>query len=322
MSDYKRLVAYIYLYRGENRSKNVGFTKVESRDGECRIQIQIKGAWAAEGMDCRAYIFYRAGEDIRGIPLGELHLRGGEGGLRVTTESDNISGSGMELADMAGILLLSAKEDIFATRWDDGPVRFSRFQVHGQTPAAQGKPEVRAAEKPAPAGKPDSPQGGEPSIRHAEGQEAEQAGSPEAAMAGQTLAAGGTQQQEIGPAQADSPGRDCWNKMLRSRERQTPFGKEDGDLYVYGEPRDLLGLGPKMRPLVNNSFLLHGFYSYGHLLLGRRAADGALLLGVPGEFYMQEKMMASLFGFPEFRKLTDGYGEGGNLGYWLRSLDR
>ena len=49
MSDYRRLVAYIYLYSQGKRVKNVGFTKVESRNGECRIQIQIKGAWVAEG---------------------------------------------------------------------------------------------------------------------------------------------------------------------------------------------------------------------------------------------------------------------------------
>ena len=48
MSDYRRLVAYIYLYNQGKRVKNVGFTKVESRNGECRIQIQIKGAWVAE----------------------------------------------------------------------------------------------------------------------------------------------------------------------------------------------------------------------------------------------------------------------------------
>lgn len=57
MSDYRRLVAYIYLYNQGKRVKNVGFTKVESRNGECRIQIQIKGAWVAEGNACKFSYF-------------------------------------------------------------------------------------------------------------------------------------------------------------------------------------------------------------------------------------------------------------------------
>lgn len=77
MSDYRRLVAYIYLYNQGKRVKNVGFTKVESRNGECRIQIQIKGAWVAEGNACKFYIFYRKDGKMRGILLGETAIRSG-----------------------------------------------------------------------------------------------------------------------------------------------------------------------------------------------------------------------------------------------------
>ena len=77
MSDYRRLVAYIYLYSQGKRVKNVGFTKVESRNGECRIQIQIKGAWVAEGNACKFYIFYRKDGKMRGILLGETAIRSG-----------------------------------------------------------------------------------------------------------------------------------------------------------------------------------------------------------------------------------------------------
>ena len=51
------------------------------------------------------------------------------------------------------------------------------------------------------------------------------------------------------------------------------------------------------------------------------AGDGMLILGVPGEFYIQEKLMASLFGFPEFRKTVDAYGNVENMGYWLRKME-
>lgn len=72
---------------------------------------------------------------------------------------------------------------------------------------------------------------------------------------------------------------------------------------------------------MNNSFLLHGYYNYGHILLGVRPEDNALVLGVPGEFYVQEKVMASLFGFSEFKKMVNPYGNTENMGYWLRRIE-
>ena len=60
----------------------------------------------------------------------------------------------------------------------------------------------------------------------------------------------------------------------------------------------------------NNSFLIHGYYNYHHLILTVR--DDRLKLGVPGVYHPQEEKAAESFGFPEFipaeeldLKLTD-----------------
>lgn len=50
--------------------------------------------------------------------------------------------------------------------------------------------------------------------------------------------------------------------------------------------------------LSNNSFLLHGYYNYNHLLLVED--DGHLWLGVPGIYDPREAHVANLFGFPQF----------------------
>ena len=112
-----------------------------------------------------------------------------------------------------------------------------------------------------------------------------------------------------------------WEKLRKGRERLHPFGTQDGGEYISLEPKDLLTFQDNGKYLVNNSFLLHGFYNYGHILLGTDAEDGMLILGVPGEFYIQEKLMASLFGFPEFRKTVDAYGNVENMGYWMRKME-
>lgn len=50
--------------------------------------------------------------------------------------------------------------------------------------------------------------------------------------------------------------------------------------------------------LANNSFLLHGYYNYHHLLLVEE--NEYFLLGVPGIYDRREAHAAELFGFPEF----------------------
>lgn len=62
--------------------------------------------------------------------------------------------------------------------------------------------------------------------------------------------------------------------------------------------QDLTLLPRKEWYLANNSFLLHGYYNYHHLLLVKE--EHFLLLGVPGIYDQREARAAELFGFPEF----------------------
>lgn len=54
--------------------------------------------------------------------------------------------------------------------------------------------------------------------------------------------------------------------------------------------------------LCNNSFLIHGFFNYHYLMVKRVTEDSQTkyYLGVPGVYEKPERMMALLFGFPEF----------------------
>ena len=42
MADYRRLISYIYEYEGKQKGKNVGFAKLEARNGQCRINVNVK----------------------------------------------------------------------------------------------------------------------------------------------------------------------------------------------------------------------------------------------------------------------------------------
>jgi len=91
--------------------------------------------------------------------------------------------------------------------------------------------------------------------------------------------------------------------------------------------QDLSRLPRREWRLANNSFLLHGFYNYHHLLY---IEDGdKIWIGVPGIYHEKEKVAANAFGFSEFRRLTDMELELSeeekntydDFGYWCRKVD-
>ena len=89
---------------------------------------------------------------------------------------------------------------------------------------------------------------------------------------------------------------------------------------------ELSTLPRKFWSLANNSFLLHGYYNYNHLLLVEE--DGHIWLGVPGIYDAREARAADLFGFPQFTSsyvsvLELGDDERNNdalFGHWCRYL--
>jgi hypothetical protein len=65
---------------------------------------------------------------------------------------------------------------------------------------------------------------------------------------------------------------------------------------------DIRKLPKKNWYLCNNSFLIHGFFNYRYLVLCDLEQNGGkkTYLGVPGIYEKPERMMAMLFGFPDF----------------------
>ena len=42
MIEYKRFISYMYIYKKGYKDANVGFVKVESKNGVCRLSVNIK----------------------------------------------------------------------------------------------------------------------------------------------------------------------------------------------------------------------------------------------------------------------------------------
>ena len=113
---------------------------------------------------------------------------------------------------------------------------------------------------------------------------------------------------------------DKWEQLCHMYPQIHPFGDERGYLSI--APRDFVVLRQEYQKMVHNSFLLHGYYNYKHLILGKIPAAGTwrYYLGVPGNFYRREKMVAEMFGFEAFEGRKEPV-EAGDFGYFMKQVE-
>lgn len=114
-------------------------------------------------------------------------------------------------------------------------------------------------------------------------------------------------QEETSQREKEMPSQDA------GTERESTWKNEEEDVNTYIPPnsrhcekiqrQDLSRLPRREWRLANNSFLLHGFYNYHHLLYIEEGDQ--TWIGVPGIFHEKEKMAANAFGFTKFIRPTD-----------------
>ena len=107
--------------------------------------------------------------------------------------------------------------------------------------------------------------------------------------------------------------------MLRAFPVIRQFDEKDDVLCIRIEIKDVRLLPDKYWSIVNNSFLLHGFFNYRYLAFGRIGQNW--FIGVPGVYQNQEHAMASIFGFPDFLAQQKKNERGEQPGYWYRILE-
>lgn len=116
------------------------------------------------------------------------------------------------------------------------------------------------------------------------------------------------------------------NPETNMSENIAPNESKKEILCLRMELKDLREFPKKYWYMGNNSFLLHGFFNYRYLVFGKLDED-QWMLGVPGVYQQQERVMAAIFGFPEFIPEKRGPQEQeeekepyNRFGYWCHIL--
>ncbi len=107
-----------------------------------------------------------------------------------------------------------------------------------------------------------------------------------------------------------------WLQLSQIYPHIRPF-RDERDYLSIG-PSDFVIFSEESYRAVNNSFLLHGYYNYHHLILTRMERRGEILYyaGVPGNYYDREKQVAVMFGFESF-ECAEEPAQQGDFGYYM-----
>lgn len=380
MSNYRRLISYIYAYEGGVKGKNIGYTKIEVRGDQCRIQVNVKKVYVGSS-EIGVYLLSPGAE----ISLGRIFIRNGAGEFRIQVNPDNVEGSGCSMDQCYGLTIhdVDSTWQSYTTIWEDAVAQAAEIQLAGVTAEnirkkKEEEQKTDAPESSAEAEHPAQPQrllgekelfgetlskeelerilpvSGEIERELEKEQERMEAVAPweetePMEMEAESLTASQVENQqpenlpipepesasilepenlaklqELDRLEKETAARNnLWDRLQRQYTKVLAFDYDNGCEILSIKPQDIGLLPREIWVYGNNSFLLHGYYNYRHLILARLYnPQGAsrYLLGVPGHYFSNEKYMASMFGFPHFVLAKKQPEDDGRFGYWYTDI--
>ena len=320
---YQKEIIYVGLYKGGSRMGSAGFLKVENRDRESRICLKVQNV--PLGISGRFPVRVYNGSEWK--ELSNVSIQDG-GGKWEETVQENV-GKTVLLVSLSGGYTLEGRsksapevrerttadisvperlgEQAMQSESRDIMQDMPQSESHNIMQDAQQRELQDTARNVQKATMPDvKPQTAADNERE-----------PETIIIKEELLRPSSDAIDIMPQGISGCNlkEDKWEQITDMYEQIHPYGDER--VYVKLEPKDFVILQSKYQHLVNNSFLLHGFYNYRYVILGK---EQGYYLGVPGVFYEREKMVAQMFGFEAF-ECPGGRVRAGEFGYYLRKVE-
>ena len=350
---YRKQISYLELWENGQRIGSAGYARLESLEKEEILTVQLKEQGAVPGKVVSLYLQRESGEQLlcemtaqRGSAACEKRIPGREDrepilGIRIPLER-NLEIIG-RFAGAAGTKKVPAPE----------PEREIEGREHGRNQPMQANQPVQADQQE------DILQNGEmqgeraqEKSRGAQEQNQRELELEQTVKAAETVAVNEKAPMERGEGDFRKfrNGRDSGETDDLADGRETQPSKKTATennlhmkdtkweqlssiyphIHPFRDTREFLSVGPedfvvlreRCYQMTHNSFLLHGYYNYRHLLLMRQEISGEVkyYIGVPGNFYEREKQVARMFGFESFEGTREPAWEG-DFGYYLISVE-
>ena len=287
---------YLYEYENSKRTRNVGFIKTSRHYRSCILQIHARGIPVGNGASMELRAFFRGEDDVLlSEQIAVLNCFGHNISTRLSVSESRFP-EGRPLAQIDGFLI-KLPGNAPSLFWMASDLFFDADIRKLKTISTMQN------EKPVDSS-------------------AVQNKKPVDSSAVQN-----EKPADSSAVQSDKPAGS--SDMQNSHPAETAAAETDISASTNArkiQRSEMSQLPRKFWPLANNSFLLHGYHNYGHLLLIEE--DSRLWLGVPGTYAPQEARAADLFGFPRFTRSYAGLPEltaeeradDGDFGHWCRCV--
>ncbi len=336
MSEYKRWVSYVYYYENGNKKNNIGYIRVETRGELTKITVHINVLSVTEPM--KVFLYIRNDNLMEGKCIGDVNMNKGVGEASFTVNTKSFN-------EMGGIIIYYSNDKFFGSEWDDNPIDINNF-VSSEIQENELSDEVVIEEIRVDV----RDEGRQDEIMQ---EESEDISNNEDVEVNEDIKTNKyietneskveqidveeIEQSEFGKFEVNesesvpvdvvveekaeriySDIEKAAERMLKTYPQMYPFQDDEMKMCVRIEPQDIGQLPIDAWILANNSFLLHGYYSYRHLMLMKTSdkMHPKYLIGVPGIYHNRDEFIAKMFGFELFKPMRNVNDVKGEFGYW------
>jgi len=113
----KRFITYLYEYDHGNKTKNVGFIRVDIRETIVNIEVCIKN-FIREAEEGKIYVLIPKAT-FTGIELGKINLRAGQYNKKFSFDKNDLADSGNTIHDVVGMAVCFDNNEYLASCWKD-----------------------------------------------------------------------------------------------------------------------------------------------------------------------------------------------------------
>ena len=294
LSDYQRIVSYLYEYHHGIKGSNVGFAKIEKRQNQLRVYFHVKTN--DQALEYKIYFYHFHEGTMEGIFLDTI--RRSDAIIEFKKNYPVIE----NFEEMDGFLIYHSNEHFFGSQWKELPIIIRSFKPL-EIPDA--KPEIVETIEKAEETK--------------ETEEIEE--TEETEEIAETKTSGLSEYIEALQLEKDA-------KNIRHPDPVKGF---DWKEYPTLPMPPSYSLDPSIKITLKdldqipdlddnvkaNGFLLLNYGNFGHLMLAKDADSGQRYLGIPGIFDNEKAFISRLFGFKTFITVPLKPHKTGNFGYFI-----
>ena len=313
---YDRKIKYLDYCENGGRVRGSGFLKTEIFQGSFKMELTVKGVRCAGELAGDVIICGAGREEV----LGRIKLEGGQGEFRHTCHIDSEGGSigstGITCDELSGIRIPLGEGREITCMWNAPRPSVKPSAEQPEKPSAE-QPEKLSVEQPVEQA---AKMAAEQPEKNRKKEVGKQIPHPEEAVPRPAEKVQDLKEAEIKEQQEAVPLlENKWLQLCAIYPHIKPF--RDQREYLSIGPEDFVLFSSESYKAASNSFMLHGYYNYQHLILTREERRGEILyyVGVPGNYYDREKQVAIMFGFESF-ECAQETAQSSEFGYYMMKV--